>query len=112
MNISTKYDIGHTFWVPRVYKQTEKQELVWEGETWYKEVEVYVPFARIKKIVCIEIRVGRKTVIMYGVKNIGDDMENELTQYHQEENINNYTEEQALAIAREYADVGKTYYGN
>jgi hypothetical protein len=112
MNITTKYDIGHTFWVPRVYKKIEKQELMWEGEAWYKDMEVLTPFARLKRIVCMEIRVGRKIVIMYGVKNVGDNEKEELTQYHQEENINDYTEEQALAIAREHAKAGNTYYGN
>ena len=114
MRIETKYDVGHTFWVPRVYKRITQQELIWEGETWRKDVETYVPLAKIKKIVCIEIRVGRKTGISYGVKNVSIDGNDdvELAQYYPEANISNYTEEEALAIAKEYAELDKEYFGN
>lgn len=114
MIVNTKYDVGHTFWVPRVYKRITQQELVWEGESWYKDVETYVPFAKLKKIVCLEIRVGRQVGITYGTKNVsvnGDDV-NELAQYYPEANINNYTEEEALSIAKELAELNKEYFGN
>ena len=111
MIIPTKYNVGDTFYVPRVYRQYEQQELVWEGETWYKDVETYVPLVKLKKIVCIEIRVGRSTGIMYGVKNIDED-DNVLTQHYPEANINNYTEEEAMSIAMEYAKQEKEYFGN
>jgi hypothetical protein len=111
MNVTTKYDVGHTFWVPRVYKKFEQQELIWEGETWYKDVETYVPLAKLKKIVYIEIRVGRKIGIMYGVKNVNDD-ENTLSSFYPEPNITEYTEEEAMAIAMEYAKQEKEYFGN
>ena len=111
MIVETKYDVGHTFWVPRVYKKFEQQELVWEGETWYKDVETYQPLAKLKKIIYIEIRVGRKIGIMYGVKNINDE-EHELSHFYPEANITEYTEEEALAIAMEYAKQEKEYFGN
>jgi len=114
VNIQTKYDVGHTFWVPRVYKRIIQQELVWEGETWHKNVETYVPLAKLKKIVCIEVKVGRRTNVTYGVKNVsvdGDELV-ELAQYYPEENISNYTEEEALSIAKEHAELDKEYFGN
>lgn len=110
MNITTKYEIGHTFWVPRVRKKVTQEELVWEGESWFKEMETYVPFAKLKKIVCIEIRAGRQICIKYGIKNV--DSANELASYYPEANINNYTEEEALSIAEEYAELNTEYFGN
>ena len=111
MNIVTKYDVGHTFWVPRVYKQFKQEELVWEGETWYKDIETYVPRVKLKKIVFIEIKVGRQTGIVYGVKNVNEDG-NTLSSYYPEANITNYTEEEAMAIAEEYAEQNQEYFGN
>ena len=111
MNIVTKYDVGHTFWVPRVYKQFKQEELVWEGETWYKDVESYVPYVKLKKIVFIEIKVGRALGITYGVKTITDD-EHTLSQYYPEANITNYTEEEAMTIAEQYAERNEEYFGN
>jgi hypothetical protein len=48
---------------------------------------------------------------MYGVKNVSDDS-NGLANYYPELNINNYTEEEALSIAEEYAESNKEYFGN
>ena len=111
MLIETKYDIGHTFWVPRSRKVFEQEELNYEGETWYRDIEVLEPSAKLKKIVCIDVHVGRVSGTKYGVKNVTDSVAH-LTSFYSEENITNYTEEEALAIAKEYADSGKTYYGN
>jgi tetrahydromethanopterin S-methyltransferase subunit G len=111
MKINTKYDIGHTFWVPRVRKEIQQEELVWEGETWYKDVETYVPYVKLKKIVYAEIKVGRNVGIMYGVKTY-DEGEDTLSQYYPEANITNYTEEEAMSIAEEYAEQNKEYFGN
>jgi hypothetical protein len=111
MLLKTKYDGGHTFWVPRVHQVIKKQELKFEGEVWYKDIEVYVPSAAIKKVVCIEIKVGRSVGIIYGVKNMTDEVDF-ISHYYPEANINNYTEEEAMAIAEEYAEQGKEYNGN
>jgi hypothetical protein len=111
MIINTKYDVGHTFYVPRVRKQVKQQELNWEGETWYKDIETYVPSVAIKKVVYIEVKAGRQVGITYGVKDITDEL-GMLSQYYPEANINNYTEEEAMSIAEEYAEQGKEYIGN
>jgi tetrahydromethanopterin S-methyltransferase subunit G len=111
MKINTKYDIGHTFWVPRVRKEIQQEELVWEGETWYKDVETYVPYVKLKKIVYAEIKVGRNVGIIYGVKTY-DEGEDTLSQFYPETNITNYTEEEAMSIAEEYAEQNKEYFGN
>jgi hypothetical protein len=111
MNVVTKYDIGHTFYVPRVRKKVTQQELHFEGETWYKDIETYVPYVKLKKIIYIDIKVGRKVGIVYGVKTVTDD-DNVLSQYYPETNITDYTEEEAMAIAEEHAEQGKEYFGN
>ena len=111
MIVETKYSVGHTFWVPRVYKRHSQEELVWEGESWYKDVETLEPIAKLKKIVCIEVKVGRGVSIVYGVKNVGEG-EATLSQYYPEANITEYTEEEALAVAHRYAEKGEEYYGN
>lgn len=111
MIIPTKYNLGHTFWVPRVRKEYTRQEFNFEGETWYKDVQTYIPYVKLKKIVFIEIKVGRQTGIVYGVKTISDE-DNTLSQYYPEANITNYTEEEAMAIAEEYAERNEEYFGN
>ena len=111
MKIETKYDVGHTFWVPRSKRVYEQEELCYEGETWYRDVEALEPSAKLKKIVCIDVHVGRAIGFKYGVKNINED-ENHLTSFYTEADITNYTEEEALALAKQYAEAGKTYYGN
>ena len=110
MNISTKYDIGHTFWVPRVRKEITRQEFHFEGEDWYKDVETYVPYVKLKKIIYAEIKVGREVGIIYGVKTVEDNPS--ISQWYPEGNITDYTEEEAMSIAEEYAEQNKEYFGN
>ena len=74
-------------------------------------MEVLEAYAKLKKIVCIDVHIGRSIGIKYGVKNIDED-DRFLTSFYPEDNITNYTEEEALAIAKQYAESGKTYYGN
>jgi hypothetical protein len=110
MVIETKYAVGETFWVPRVLKNVEKQELTFEGETWYKDEVSYWAFAKLKKIVCIDIHVGRQINVVYGVKNVLD-ADNDLTKHYPEANLTMYSEEEAMKIAKQYAAEEKEYYG-
>lgn len=112
MKIETKYDVGHVFWVPRCVNSYEKEELRFEGEVWYKDVEKLRSFAKRKRIVKIEasINTEQSILIMYYVINDDGD-ENQLSSVYAEELINNYTEEEALVIARQYEAKNETYYG-
>jgi hypothetical protein len=38
MILTTKYNVGHTFWFPRCVNTYEKEELRFEDEVWYKDV--------------------------------------------------------------------------
>ena len=112
MIISTKYNVGHTFWVPRCYEVYEKEELRFEGEVWYKDVKRLKYFAKRKRIVKIEVSVNTKdrVLVMYYVINDDGD-ENQMSSVYEESLINDYTEEQAIAVAKEYEAKNETYYG-
>ena len=112
MIIETKYNIGHTYWVPRSHKITEKEELSFEGESWYRDVDSYKPSAKQKKIIKIACSVhctGKIHIQYYVVNNDGKE---QMSQVHAEEEIKNYTEDEAMNIAIEYAEQNQTYYGN
>ena len=113
MNINTKYDVGHTFVVPRVRKRYETLELDHDGETWIREVETYEPYIKIKKIVKITIQVDKKgTSLFYGVIDADEDpMKDFLHQQYREDQITNHTESEAWYIARQYASREKEHFG-
>lgn len=115
MDIKTKYDVGHTFWVPRCHIQYEKETLVFEDNEWTRDVEKYVAFARekiIKKIVasttCFNTQTGVR--IQYYVVNVGE--KNCMSQVYDENEITNRTEEEAYNIALRYQEEEKEYFGN
>ena len=112
MIVNTKYDVGFTFWVPRVRKQMFTEELCFEGETWSREVTKYVPYVKKKEIVCININVSPKSVtrILYSITDY--DERQQLSQSYTEDALTNYTEEEALSIAEEYAESNTEYFGN
>jgi len=112
MIIPTKYNVGHTFWVPRSMDFWTTEELTHEGEVWKRKVKEIIPSVKQKKIVGIDITVNRdgKVAVQYFTVNVGH--EDTMSQVYQEITINNYTEEEALAIAKDYADRNETYYGN
>ena len=112
MIIPTKYNVGHTFWVPRSMDFWTTQELRHEGEVWQRKVQEIIPSVKQKKIVGIDITVNKngKAAIQYYTVNVGN--EDTMSQVHREEAINDYTEEEALEIAKDYASRNETYYGN
>jgi hypothetical protein len=111
MLIATRYDVNETFWVPRSIQELVKEELTWEGNTWYRDVPKFKAYAKKKRIVKIEASVNERdmTSVMYYL--INDGVEGELAQVHLEASINDYTEEEALKIANEYAEREEAYYG-
>jgi hypothetical protein len=111
MLIATRYDVNETFWVPRCVPEIVKEELTWEGDTWYRDVPKFKAYAKKKRIVKIEASVNVRDMacIMYYL--INDGAEGELAQVHLEASINDYTEEEALKIANEYAEREEAYYG-
>lgn len=114
MIIKTKYDVGHTFWVPRsVNEYVSTEELQYEGEIWKRDVYEFRGYAKQKRIVAIEIKTykNQDIIIMCGCENV-DQVQADLLQWYPEHQISNHTEEEALKIAEEYALKKEEYRGN
>jgi hypothetical protein len=113
MKLVTKYDIGHTFWVPRSRKKFVTETLTWEGEEWNREVVVYEAYTNQKKIIKIEVVVNHlgKSYTKYGTINTDIDPNAQMMSYYGEKDITNYLEEEAMTVATEHAEQKKEYYG-
>ena len=116
MLINTKYDIGHTFWVPRsINEYVSTEELQYEGEIWKRDVYEFGGYAKQKIIFAIEVKAyaheNNQPIIMCGCENV-DDTKADLLQWYPEHQISNHTEEEALKIAQEYAAKKEEYRGN
>jgi hypothetical protein len=115
MLIPTKYNVGHTFWVPRCVIEYSTEEMHFEGETWCREVKTHVGYAkqkRVIKIVASTTKGGAGIHIQYYVLNVEESENGQMSQVYSEANINDYTEEEAYNIAMEYQEQEKEYYGN
>ena len=115
MIIPTKYNVGHTFWVPRCVIEYSTEEMHFEGETWSREVRTYVGYAkqkRVIKIVASTTKGGAGIHIQYYVLNVGEDENGQMSQIYSQSDINDYTEEEAYNIAMEYQEQEEEYFGN
>ena len=112
MEIKTKYEVGHKFWVPRSFSTRDIEKLHFEGETWEREIMVYKAIVKKKEIIGIAVHVNIRgeLKISYSVVNEGDYAT--LSQHYQEENISSYTEEEAWVIANKFSSEKKEYFGN
>jgi hypothetical protein len=113
MLIPTKYNVGHTFWVPRCVPEYKVEELTFEGETWSREVVKYVGYAKQKKIhkIVASTYGVDKVHIQYYVLNTDNEIDS-MSQVYTQDDINDYTVEEALNIAKQYEGLQKEYYGN
>jgi hypothetical protein len=113
MKIETKYDVGHTFWVARVYKRYEINKLVLNGQVYATENVYFEPVAKKKIIAGIHsntyIDSDGKTVfkILYNV--IDYDRRRDSTYMTSQFKADNYekmfpSEEAAMDYARKYKD--------
>ena len=115
MIIPTKFNVGHTFWVPRCVPEYSTEEMHFEGETWSREVKTYKGYAkqkRIVKIVASTVKSGAGVHIQYYVLNTDEAENSSMSQVYSEADINDYTEEEAYDIAQEYQENEEEYYGN
>ena len=112
MNIETKYNVGDLIWVPRCVQVYDKEELNFEGEIWYKDVTKLKAFAKQKRIVKIEASVNEigNVYIMYYLINEGEG-DGQMASVYGEDQINTYTEEEALEAAKDYERREEPYYG-
>ena len=114
MIIETKYNIGDTFWVPRVRKQYRTETLKFEGEEWTREICELVPFAKQKVVDSIQIFCNRECIeYKYTVKHVGDSPHPELGGITKESDILGRTEQEALKFAKKWAkNKKKEYFGS
>jgi hypothetical protein len=84
----------------------------YDGKFWVHEYFTYETVSKQKEIIAIDITVSKngKIAIKYGTVNVGK--EATLSQWYPEDNIENYTEFEALKIAHKYAINQEEYYGN
>lgn len=115
--VSFKHFIGKTFYVPRVRVNYEKKTVVVDGLEYERLDTTYEPFVKKKIIDKIEINVSKKsTTVTYLLLNDNetpsDDWEaNQLYAFIDESEINAYTEDEALEIAKAAAAEGRTVHG-
>jgi hypothetical protein len=114
MIIETKYNIGDTFWVPRVRKEYRTETLNFEGEEWSREICELVPFAKQKVVDSIRVYCYDELIeCKYIVKNVGDSPTTELSGLIKESDIKGRTEQKALEFANKWAkNKKKEYFGS
>jgi hypothetical protein len=112
MKIETKYDIGHLFYVPRVYKRIKTETMMWDGEEWERNIEYYEPLVKQKEIIRILATREKDSSghVSYYVVDKGQ--YRDMSSVYGESKITDYTYETALAIAESYAEENKEYFGN
>ena len=115
MIMETKYDVGHTFWVPRCHIEYDKETLVFEDNEWEREVKRYCAYAKqkmVRKIVASTTCFGGTNGlhVQYYVYNVGE--KDAMSQVYSEDQITNRTEEEAYEFAMEYQKQEREYYGN
>jgi len=111
MNFVTKYDIGHRYWAARCIKRVHEEEMELDGRIWVRTYFTYEPVIKEKEIVSIEIRSGKRgTSVIYGTLNVSESY-SELQRFFPEKNIENYTREEAMEVAKEYAENCEEHFG-
>lgn len=112
MKIETKYNVGDLIWVPRCHEIWDREELTFEGETWFKDVKKFRGFAKQKRIVKIEASVNEigRVHVSYYMINEGEG-DGQMASVYAEDLITNYTEEEALKIAKDHEQREEPYHG-
>ena len=126
MNIKTKYNVGYQFWDPRARINYNTLDVEVDGLIYKHDEEVFNYEPRHKVITAISIYVkDNNTAITYMVKNIERDDDTSVMvtfdgEYdggfsmsvpYSEEQITDYTEEEARLIGKSYADRQVEYFG-
>jgi len=112
MKITTKYNVGDTFCVPRSYKRVYKEEAMFDGEIWTREIYKLEPIIKYKEIVKIVVTVDAKMSPWISYYVVDEGRPSDMSSVYAEHQITNYSEEEALAIAKEYAEKNEEYFGN
>lgn len=122
MNIPhPKYEIGHIFWVPRCKIERNHITKTIDSVEYTRIEKVYIPYVKAKEVrsIYIVIDYRRRITIEYNcidhdrpLTTFINDAGFNLPMRFFENDIENYTEEEAMIEANEYADNCKEYYGS
>jgi hypothetical protein len=112
MKITTKYEVGHIFCVPRSYKKVYREEAMFDGEIWSRETYKLEPIVKYKEIVKIVVTVDVKMSPWISYYVVDEGRSAEMSSVYAEHQITDYTEEEALAIATTYVNKNQEYFGN
>lgn len=112
MIIETKFEVGHTYWVPRSHKRRiEKQELI-DGEVWKCETYHFEASCKRKEIISIKIYINQRSSVQVQYMTVDYGKYHQLSQCYNEEDISFNTEEEAYEIAKNWASQKLEYFGN
>lgn len=108
---STRWDIGHKFWVARCRKISEVVKTTDEfGQEWQRYAVRHVAYAKQKIIT--QIAIDKYGAIYRGTDAEYEKHEAAFSQIFKETEIDRYaTELQAMAHALHYANLGQEYFG-
>jgi len=111
MKITTKFDLGYDFWVPRVFSCHNTLTLVEHGEEWNRVETTLEISARHKVVVEIEVRVkGDIASTVYHCRDA--DRDGSFPLRYPPDDLILRTEKAALNFARNWRESeGKEYYG-
>lgn len=112
MKIETKYDVGHLFYVPRVYKRIKTETMMWEGEEWERNVEYLEATVKQKEIIKINATSQKDYMPTISYYVVDKAEYKTMSQVYTENKITDYTYETAMAIAESHRDAGEEYFGN
>ena len=113
-----KYDVGHIFWVPRSRRKFFHETKVIDGIEYHRNDYVFEPYVKQKEVrsIYIVIDYRKKVTVEYNCIDIEPLSSSykpkfNLPMKYKEEEVTNYSEEEAFAIAEEYAENKQDYYG-
>lgn len=110
MQVSYKYFIGKTFWVPRVREERTTSTVVVDGHEYSREEVTREPYVKEKVIVGIEIVVTKNiTSVNYKCHNVSDGP-HDLATYIDEEDLSCFSKSDAMEIATSHAERGESCY--
>jgi hypothetical protein len=113
MKITTQYDVGYQFWVPRVIKRTTTMTMMLDGVEWNRTQETLEILARHKQVQRIDLNVNSSdnVSVKYYCVNVGQP-ETDWPKIYSPEDMMFTDEQTAVNLARQWRETHETeYYG-
>lgn len=101
MNIITRFNLGHTFWVPRVLERYTTHSVVVDGLTYSRQQQELDIEARLRRVCKIEVTVSTEgTVVRYWAHD--PTLSGDLPRAYEQEEMTFLHEQDALEFARHW----------